>query len=95
MTSQLDPTDHKVVLMLLNAKILMQALKAISVEENCIFQITSEGIKVTVEYSSLLQANLFVNALCFQEFKVPEDDVITFSVNLNVTAECLGIFSGE
>lgn len=94
MPSQIQYADHKVVGKLLSTKLLMQALKAISLEENCTFQITSEGIKVTVEYSKFLQANLFVNALCFEEFKVPEDDIITFSVNLNVTAECLGIFSG-
>lgn len=95
MTTPAQYDDYKVVAKLLNTKPLMQALKAISLEENCTFQITSEGIKVTVEYSKFLQANLFVNSQCFEEFKVPDDDVITFSVNLNVSAECLGIFSGE
>ncbi|KAL5284469.1 RAD1 family protein [Megaselia abdita] len=94
MTNDSQYDGYKVVAKLLNTKPLMQALKAISLEENCTFQITSEGIKVTVEYSKFLQANLFVNSQCFEEFKVPEDEVITFSVNLNVTAECLGIFSG-
>lgn len=93
MSSQYD--DYKVVATLVNTKPLMQALKAINLEENCTFQISSEGMKVTVEYSKFLQANLFVNSQCFVEFKVPDDEVITFNVNVNVTAECLGIFSGK
>lgn len=77
-----------------NARNLSNILKAIAFKDHAIFNVTPNGLKVTVEDSKCMQANAFIQAEIFQEFTI-RDDLVGFQVNLTVLLDCLNIFGGS
>ncbi|XP_061589643.1 cell cycle checkpoint protein RAD1 [Cololabis saira] len=92
--SQGDDEQYVLVATLDNARNLSNILKAITFKDHAIFTVTPNGLKVTVEDSKCLQANVFIQAEIFQEFTIKED-LVVFQLNLTVLLDCLNIFGGS
>uniref|UniRef100_A0AAR2M3Y8 RAD1 homolog (S. pombe) n=1 Tax=Pygocentrus nattereri TaxID=42514 RepID=A0AAR2M3Y8_PYGNA len=82
--SQSGNDEYILVASLDNARNLSNILKAISFKDHAIFNVTQNGLKVTIEDSKCLQANAFIQADIFQEFTLKED-VVGFQVNLTMS----------
>ncbi|XP_055377987.1 cell cycle checkpoint protein RAD1 isoform X2 [Condylostylus longicornis] len=72
---------------------LFTALKSINFTEDALFQFTREGLRVIVENSNLIQANVYITKECFSQYLLPTNTVIRLKINLNIITECLSIFS--
>lgn len=89
-----DENDYSLTASLDNVRNLSTILKAIHFQEHATCFATKNGIKVTVENAKCVQANAFIQAGIFQEFKVQEEPV-TFRINLTVLLDCLSIFGSS
>ncbi|XP_009238895.2 cell cycle checkpoint protein RAD1 isoform X3 [Pongo abelii] len=96
LTQQIQDEDdqYSLVASLDNVRNLSTILKAIHFREHATCFATKNGIKVTVENAKCVQANAFIQAGIFQEFKVQEESV-TFRINLTVLLDCLSIFGSS
>ncbi|XP_036164501.1 cell cycle checkpoint protein RAD1 isoform X2 [Myotis myotis] len=96
LVSQRVPDDGgcSLVASLDNVRNLSTVLKAIHFRDHATCFATKNGIKVTVENAKCVQANAFIQAGIFQEFKVQEEPV-TFRINLTVLLDCLSIFGSS
>ncbi|XP_053948852.1 cell cycle checkpoint protein RAD1 [Anastrepha obliqua] len=92
MLTQRQYSNFKFVARLDQIKTFYTGIKALSFENNGKFQISEDGLRVTVEEGQSVQANLYMTASCFAEFHVV--DMVTFGINMSIISECLGLFAG-
>lgn len=86
-----DKSGYSLVASLDNVRNLSTVLKAIHFREQVTGFGTKNGIKVTVENATCVQANACIRAGIFQDFKVQEEPT-TFLINLTVLLDYLSIF---
>ncbi|XP_075397039.1 cell cycle checkpoint protein RAD1 isoform X2 [Tenrec ecaudatus] len=89
-----DDEQYSLVASLDNVRNLSTVLKAIHFQDHATCFATGNGLKVTVEKAKCVQANAFIQAEIFQEFKVQEESV-TFRINLGVLLDCLSVFGSS
>lgn len=92
MLTQSQYSNFKFVGILDQIKNFTSGVKSLCFGETGSFMISEDGFKCTVEQGKCVQASLFIMTQCFSEFHV--DGVVKFSINMNILAECLSIFSG-
>ncbi|XP_017494588.1 PREDICTED: cell cycle checkpoint protein RAD1 [Rhagoletis zephyria] len=92
MLTQRQYSNFKFVARLDQIKTFYTGIKSLNFENNGKFQISEDGVRVTVEEGQCVQANLYMTASCFAEFHVV--DMVTFGINMNIISECLGLFAG-
>ncbi|TMW52286.1 hypothetical protein DOY81_002619 [Sarcophaga bullata] len=91
MLTQSQYSNFKFVGSLEQIKTFTSGIKSLCFGEIGSFMISEDGFKCTVEQGKCVQASLFIMPQCFTEFHV--DGVVRFSINMNIMAECLSIFS--
>jgi hypothetical protein len=87
-----------------NAKVLLGFLKVINFKDDVNFILSANGMKMTVEESSVFQANAFLQKEVFRYFHFPHDDnqeddednqqEFVFRIQLSSMIDCLSLFSG-
>ncbi|XP_017863133.1 PREDICTED: cell cycle checkpoint protein RAD1 isoform X2 [Drosophila arizonae] len=90
MLTQSQYENYKLVCRLEHIKTLYSSIKAICFSDFGTLQASEDGLLITVEQGKSIQATLFIAPAFFAEFKV--DGSPSFSVKMNVLAECLSLF---
>uniref|UniRef100_A0A2K5F5X4 RAD1 checkpoint DNA exonuclease n=1 Tax=Aotus nancymaae TaxID=37293 RepID=A0A2K5F5X4_AOTNA len=90
----LTPFTYSLSASLDNVRNLSMILKTVHFRKYATCFATKNGIKVTVKNTKCVQANAFIQAGIFQEFKVQEESV-TFQIHLTVLLDCLCIFGSS
>ncbi|EDW59676.2 cell cycle checkpoint protein RAD1 [Drosophila virilis] len=90
MLTQSQYENYKLVCRLEHIKTFYSSIKAICFSDFGTLQASEDGLLITVEQGKSIQATLFIAPAFFAEFKV--DGAPSFSVKINVLAECLSLF---
>lgn len=71
----------------------ISSFKLFFIFQQCLFQITEEGIKIIVEDSRCIQVCCYIAKEYFGNFHLMLHTCLSFGVKLNVVTECLSIFA--
>ncbi|VDK78241.1 unnamed protein product [Litomosoides sigmodontis] len=94
MTLVLDgvaPEQTLVLLKLEDARDLHEALRALDFRENCVIDISKNGLRIIVDDQNCVQGIAYFKIDLFTEF-ILNQDVVTFRIPLPIFAECLSAF---
>ncbi|CAG9534166.1 unnamed protein product [Cercopithifilaria johnstoni] len=79
------------LLKLEDARDLHQALRALDFRENCVIDISKNGLRIVVDDQNCVQGIAYFKSDLFTEF-ILNEDVVTFRISLPVFTECLSAF---
>ncbi|VBB29456.1 unnamed protein product [Acanthocheilonema viteae] len=94
MTLVLDrvaPEQTLVLLKLENVRDLHQALRALAFRENCVVDISKNGLRIVVDDQNCVQGIAYFKSDLFTEF-ILNEDVVTFRIPLPIFTGCLSAF---
>ncbi|VIO86776.1 Uncharacterized protein BM_BM6513 [Brugia malayi] len=94
MTLVLDgiaPEQTLVLLKLEDGRDLHQALRALDFRENCVVDISKNGLRIVVDDQNCVQGIAYFKSDLFAEF-ILNEDVVTFRIPLCIFMECLSAF---
>lgn len=77
-----------------NTKLFYNSLKAINFSQDVNIILSENGFKAIAEDAKHVQAIVYVTKECFSEYKLMNNEEISFRVNLGVVCDCLSIFTG-
>ncbi|XP_023166439.2 cell cycle checkpoint protein RAD1 [Drosophila hydei] len=90
MLTQSQYEDYQMACHLKHIKTFYSSIKAICFSDFGTLEANEDGILISVEQGKSIQATLFISAAFFAEFRI--DGSPSFSVKINVLAECLSLF---
>ncbi|XP_075239662.1 cell cycle checkpoint protein RAD1-like [Convolutriloba macropyga] len=77
-----------------NARILSSMLRCVQFSRVANFNVSENGLKVTAEVSSCVQANAFLQKEIFDEFSIQTGhSEVSFCLNVEVLIQCLNIYT--
>ncbi|VDN37670.1 unnamed protein product [Gongylonema pulchrum] len=86
-----EPVKTAVLMKMEDSQELYQALKTIDFQENCLFDITENGLRVIVDDQNAVQGVAYFKPELFAEFIINQS-VVTFCIPFFLFAECLCVF---